>query len=695
MDTCIYSRRLLQIMDIIVNTDGFVTVGVIAKKLHVSNRTVIRELKDTEYIFSRFDLVLTAKKGTGYKIDGDEQKKEAFNAYIESSLKNLVANSPDLRRERLLLECLQRKQIDKLSYFAYLFNVSEGTISNDLKIIEEWLQAQNLTIKRGQTSGIELIGSEENIHRAKANFLHDQLVKEDVEEYIHNNAKFDELEYFKRASDNENSIMNLLNRDILFSVITTLRDISVILLNNITRSSYLGLIIHMTIAIDRIKKGESIEMAPEIFDKLKHDPLFALANEFAHYFEMNQNITFPQEEVAYILMHLKGTRIRVPQQDATELEDVETEHDCTRIVEQLILNFSKLADYDYTADEDLFAGLMAHLKPALNRISYNLSIRNPLLSQIKGQYGEMFDLTKETCAFIKDNKGECISDHEIGYLTLHFGAAVERAKALLQNENKLNVGVICSSGVGISVLLVSTIRSSFHQLGEVRALSVEQLHDSEEMKQIDVIVTTLTIEYPSLPIVQVNPLLEPQDIDCLTRMFQQVRVEKRLKGIKAFHCSEQKETMDMHILDDTRLVQFMFPLTRGQTIHNLIRILDEPSSVRKECIRAITEREKLGEVKLEDKEFVLYHASLASIRKPYIVFFRFNNYAHMTDSKEKIAVGLMILLPKPAKKAERITLGNISYRILQDDRLLETVRLGTQQDIIDYLKESMAMENLL
>lgn len=695
MDTCIYSRRLLQIMNIIVNTDGYVTVSVIAKKLHVSNRTVIRELKDTDYIFSRFDLTLIAKKGSGYKIDGDLQKKEAFNTYIENSLKNLVANSPDLRRERLLLECLQRKRIDKLSYFAYLFTVSEGTISNDLKIIEEWLQAQNLTIKRGQTSGIELVGSTEDIHRAKANFLHDQLVKEDVEEYIHNNANFDELEYFKRASDNENSIMNLLNRDILFSVITTLRDISVILLNNITRSSYLGLIIHMTIAIDRIKKGESIDMAPEIFNKLKHDPLFPLSKEFAHYFEISQNIIFPQEEVAYILMHLKGTRIRAPHQDAAEMEDVETEHDCTQIVEQLILNFSKLADYDYTGDEDLFAGLMAHLKPALNRISYNLSIRNPLLSQIREQYGEMFDLTKETCKFIKDNKGECISDHEIGYLTLHFGAAVERSKAQLQNENKLNVGVICSSGVGISVLLVSTIRSNFHQLSEVRALSVEQLHDHEEMKQIDVIVTTLTIEYPSLPIVQVNPLLEPEDIDRLSRTFHQARAEKRVKGIKAFKYTEQKETMDLRILDDAKLIQFMFPLTKGQTIHNLIRILDEPASVRKECIRAITDREKLGEVKLEDKEFVLYHASLAAIRKPYIVFFRFQNYAHITDSKEKIAVGLMILLPKPAKKVERITLGNISYRILQDHHLLDIVRQGNQRDIICYLKESMAVENLL
>lgn len=688
MNTCIYSHRLLQIMDSIVAADDFITISEIAKKLHVSNRTIIRELKDTEYIFSRFQVTLTSKKGFGYKLIGEARLRDEFASYIKTSLKNQIANSPESRRERLLLECLQQRKIDKLSYFAYLFDVSEGTISNDLKSIEEWLHSQNLSIKRGQMAGLELCGSEDDIHRAKANFLHDQLVKENVEDYIYNNTRFDELEYFRRCSDDENSIMNLLNEDILFSVIHTLKDVSVILLNNITRSSYLGLIIHLTIAIDRIKRGEAIEMATEIFQKLKRDPLFPISKEFAHYFEISQNIEFPEEEVVYILMHLKGTRLRVPLQDSTELEDVENEHDCKDIVERLILNFSELIDYDYTDDEDLFTGLMAHLKPALNRISYNLSIRNPLLEQIKEQYSDLFFLTKDACKFIKNTKGNCINDHEIGYLTLHFGAAVERYKAEIQNENKLRIGVVCTSGVGISVLLVSTIRSSFHQLGEVCALSIEELSERSMMENFDAIVTTLTIEHTSIPVIQVNPLLEEEDFHNLTNLFNQIKTEKRVKHNKTFKHEEPKESIDNHILDSARLIQFMFPLTKGQILHNVVRILDEPSSVRKECIHAILEREKLGEVILADKEFVLYHASLSAIHKPYIVFFRFNNYAQMSDNKVKICLGLMILIPKPAKKIERITLGNISYRILQDDLLLTKIRTGKEQEIIAYLKDA-------
>lgn len=695
MEHCIYSRRLLQIMDIISCGDDYISIGDVAKKLHVSNRTIIRELKDTDYIFSQFDLTLTSKKGFGYKIIGEQEKKKEFINYIQDELKHLVANSPELRRERLLLECLQRRSIDKLSYFAYLFNVSEGTISNDLKTIEEWLHNQNLTIKRGVSSGIEVVGSEEDIHRAKANFLHAQLVKENVEEYIHNNTNFDELEYFNRHNDDENSIMNLLNKEILYSVITTLKDISVILLNNITRSSYLGLIIHMTIAIDRIKKGETIEMAQHIFEKLRKDPLFPLSKEFAHYFEMSQNIVFPDEEVAYILMHLKGTRIRVPMQEVAEMDDVKDEHECTQIVEQLILNFSKLVDYDYTEDEDLFAGLMAHLKPALNRISYDLSIRNPLLDQIKDQFNEMFELTKKTCGFIKDTKGNSISDHEIGYLTLHFGAAVERSKALMQNENKLNIGVVCSSGVGISVLLVSTLKSNFHQLGEVVALSIEQLEHLYEYKDLDAIVTTLTIDKEiSLPYVQVNPLLEEEDISNLNRLFNQIKAEKRVKNIQAFNDDKHRESLDVSLFEEARLIQFMFPLTKGQLIHNIVRILDEPTSIRKECVKAIMEREKLGEVYLEEKEFVLFHSSIASIHRPYIIFFRFQNGAQISDFKEKISVGLMILIPKPAKKIERITLGNISYQILQDETLLHVIRSAKEKEIIQYLKDTMKEDQL-
>ncbi|MEG0274657.1 MAG: helix-turn-helix domain-containing protein, partial [Longicatena sp.] len=114
MEHCIYSRRLLQIMDIISCGDDYISIGDVAKKLHVSNRTIIRELKDTDYIFSQFDLTLTSKKGFGYKIIGEQEKKKEFINYIQNELKHLVANSPELRRERLLLECLQRRSIDKL-----------------------------------------------------------------------------------------------------------------------------------------------------------------------------------------------------------------------------------------------------------------------------------------------------------------------------------------------------------------------------------------------------------------------------------------------------------------------------------------------------------------------------------------------------------------------------------------------------
>lgn len=677
-----YSKRQRYILERLLSTDVYITLDELANQLHVSSKTITREFQELDYLLATFHLKLENKRKQGYRLIGEESDIEQFRSHLQSSQIYNGAFDQLTRREKLLIECLQKRRIDKLTYFAQLFHVSEATVSKDIKAIEEWLYLNNLSFIRLQSGGLELRGDEKDIHQAKANFFNHHVKNQNLRL---NDMVFDEVEYFQNLLLEDNTIMNLLNKEILFSVIKLLKNTDLISVHQVTQNSYLGLIIHLTIAIERIRQKESIEMDAGILEKMQNDPLFPQAEEFARHFESFFEIRFPREEIAYILMHLKGCRLQVSGENKIDDCDIEGDFNCSQIVEKIILQFSRGSNEDFTHDEDLFQGFMAHLKPALNRIYYGLSIRNPLLEQIKEQYSELFSLVTKACTCIRDNNGNLISEHEIGYLTLHFGAAMERKKAAMKKNVKLYVGIVCMSGIGVSVMLASTIRNMFPDLYKVIALSADQIQDEENLKYLDVIVTTLDISGIDIPVIQVSPILNQEDIEKLEQRFMEIKYIK-MKTMRQVKLEEDYHTyLDFKLIEDLKAIDIHYPMRKDQLINYVIRQIDQPAFIRMECEKAVIEREKYGEVKLSDQHFVLFHASVGELKKPYLVIFR-SHGSLITDNQEEVfEKGVLMLMPRPAKKMERLVMGRISHMIMNDDCFRDIVLYGDAATIYEYI----------
>ena len=68
-----------------------------------------------------------------------------------------------------------------------------------------------------------------------------------------------------------------------------------------------------------------------------------------------------------------------------------------------------------------------------------------------------------------------MSEHEIGYLALHFQLAIERRK----QADKKKVLVVCASGAGTSRMLAYRLQSQFgDRISEIQSAGV---HDLKEM----------------------------------------------------------------------------------------------------------------------------------------------------------------------------------------------------------------------
>lgn len=173
-----------------------------------------------------------------------------------------------------------------------------------------------------------------------------------------------------------------------------------------------------------------------------------IANEISHYFSIN----IPESEVKYIHQYLVCSGI---QSDFIHLNidnytlDIKDEY--IEIVDKMISFVSDAVHYDLRHDKELKLSLLTHIIPLLQRIKYNVRIDNPLIEETKVQYSAMFSIVTLAIDMIKCEPLKHLSQDEIGFLTIHFQAAIER---FMQQKKVI---IVCPEGIGFSRLIAHRI----------------------------------------------------------------------------------------------------------------------------------------------------------------------------------------------------------------------------------------------
>lgn len=661
----IYSPRLLEILKVLAKNNDYVSTHVLAELLGVSNRTIFRELQDVNYLLEPFNIKLESKAGYGFKIIGETHNIDRFIHSLESSQNRLPYRNVEERRELLMIECLLQTNMIKLSNLAAIFDVSEGTISRDLDMVEKKLKHYNLELIRRQGYGIEINGSEDNVRRAIIEAVHGQLSTQN--EQLFDRGHQDIVQYFQSQ---ESGILGLLNQETIYNVIDVLEHSSTNIVNKITEHSYIGLVIHLTIAVERILTGDAMQVKKRHNISFENEVMYHEAKIIVSDIETRFNVKFPKAEVGYVLMHLKGTRPRNHSQ-STE-SHVKNNYDCMLMVESLISRFSSIMGEDFTHDESLSTGLLAHLKPTLNRIEYKLEIRNPLLDEIKEQYSELFEIVKDTSNILYLENNLKLSDDEIGYLTLHFGAALERQKLKDSVTNAINIGVVCASGIGISALLASKIRSTFYDAREVIPLSVDDV-EYNTLNNIDLLVATLEID-SVIPTVYVNSLLRNEDL---------IEIRKAIDGLQKgidFRLEKNHQTYDLSVLNYIQLIDISLNNHKDVLIQELITKCRNSSKLHQDIESGIHQREMHDSVIISEINFVMYHAKIPKLEFPEVIFFRSNELSRHSNFKD-IDCGVFMIVPYPAPSEIRKTMSKITEAILDCDELIPVIKQGNEVQI--------------
>ena len=160
------------------------------------------------------------------------------------------------------------------------------------------------------------------------------------------------------------------------------------------------------------------------------------------------------------------------------------------LTDRILTRIYELVGMDFRTDEPLRQGLVTHLEAVIPRIRFNTSIHNEVLGVVKKEYPLAFQLGVIAGKVIENSEGANVSEDEIGFLAVHFGAALTRLN-LAREQGKQSVYIVCGSGVGTAGLLKARLEECFSGLITVKGVLPGYRLRQENVSSADLIISTI------------------------------------------------------------------------------------------------------------------------------------------------------------------------------------------------------------
>ena len=683
----IFTPRLRQILMILLKEEVIISVKKLADEIKVSKRTVQRELELVGSSLEQYHVSLQTRTGIGIWIIGEEEDKQKLYELLLTE-DTVDSGDKENRRKRLILEILRDRTPKKLYYYANIFDVSEATISNDMEALEGWFKQFNLSIIRRQGYGVALEGSEKDYRLAVHKFVDENSDNKLIKSFTEEN----ERNIIDILKDKEGpNIYSLLNNDILNRVVICFQSIRDKRLTRLTENSYIGLILHVTIAVNRILQQEIIEPNEELLEKLNKNEEYNLASHIASSLEEEFQIDIPDIEIAYILLHIKGSKLQYIDEDEMETENHRDRQEILGFINDMIdVNDEEVA-YELKLDEEFIVGLLTHLWPTFVRLRNGMIITNPLLAQIKETYPGIFERSRRVGRMITERYGFEVQEEEIGFLAMHFGAACVRLENNRESKRRVDIGIVCASGIGISRLMHSKLKRFLKDSAELVTFGKEDLTPLQ-LKKIDFLISSINLDEIDADVVRVSPLLLENDlerIEAKVRVYAKTPKAARVENDFTNQLEQVNYTVTQIrcIINEFQCIKVNRHISFEELLVAITERITSYNEKRLFIQEDIKKREKIATQIIPEYDFALLHCRTKGVLKPCFSVCVTKELGEFMDPYFKSIRAVIVMLIPEEDHLEENTgiMGYLSSKLVESNDFLNTIFTGEKEEIRAYI----------
>lgn len=489
-------KRSKRIFELLKNYPNGITGEQMAKQLGVSSRTIRSDIKFLQELLEPHDVNIIAIPNRGYHINNIENVGQLEDELSRQDNINFETSEERINCiiAKLLENTFSEKPITQMDLADMLF-VSVSTLKAHLCDAKKILGKYDLKIVQYKGKGMIIDGEEIKIRYCMAEFINKHNFEPFYQKILPNTdmVKIDKI------------IKKILNQRKL----------------QLADDAKENLCAHTAIAVQRSKYNKTVLYSASLAQKISNTFEYDVAKDIVAEIYEQDGIDLSYAEIYYIAQCLLASKKVFDMGESADKVHVK------ELVDVILREINEKMVIDFTNDEYLRDGLMLHLNIALTRIEFHMIIRNELLDTIKNDYPLAFQMGVIAGKIVEKYDNIKINENEIGYIALHFGAAISR-NGIKENIKAKNVVIVCSAGLGMSVLLKAKIEEHFNNRLNIMKIIPGYEVDNSIMDNTDFVFTTVPLKgIHSDKVIMINHMLKEEDIVKIeNKVFRENKTEK-------------------------------------------------------------------------------------------------------------------------------------------------------------------------
>lgn len=628
--------RERKIVALLMENEDKLTTTQIADSLKVSSRTIKADIKKINIELERHACRINSQQGKGLWIQWDNAEGERYLKEIIKEEEDSYL-SPEIRKYHLAVDLLLRDTYTSMEALAKDYFISKATVLNDLGELDEFWSHFSIHFIKKVKYGIKVEGTESRIRSALIEALKRAGGRKEV-------TAPGIQQHFEAVDLGElREVVNQVERRFEF----VLTDVSLE-----------ELLIALAVMLERMAQGRIMDQNSSSVQRGSRRTNFVLGYLKERLSEMSQS-DIPEEEDVYLRICLSGLRFHIPmEKERTLKEKRERNPEMFDVVVELLMECDRKFFLNLEGDNELIGALVDHLECMILRMSSRLYSYNPILEAIKKELFYEYEVASYFMSKFAALYDVEPTEDEIGFITFHMGASMERMKQ--KRQKKFTVTILCMTGFGTSQFLREKIRSFFPNLEIVHVLSATRASQIRPEEQ-DFLISTVPVETEHIPVIQISPVLCETDVKKIQR-FLINREEDEPPIQKNYDYLKQFLHQEITILDrDLK--------SKEEAIELLGSRMVSEGYTDEGFIDSVFERENLSETALGNL-IAIPHAFEGHIRKQGIGIMTLRR--PISWGEEKVQLIFMLSLDAASKDHIKGIFGDV-LELTKDKRAVEHI----------------------
>ncbi|MEW4371852.1 BglG family transcription antiterminator [Paenibacillus kandeliae] len=628
------------------------TTRALAEMLDVTERTIRDDLKKLNELLQNGGAHLESQRNQGHLIVVDDEHQYARlcgESAEEAATEPVLPDTPEERIRYELFTLLNANDYMRMEDLADSLFISRATMNNDLKILRQIIEKYSLQLSIKPAHGIRLSGSETHIRYCLAEYA---------------DTRDEEHGWSDWSTEQEHLLQPVDLRQLHKLVTAHLQNHHV----QMADLALKDLITHLAVMILRIRAGHGLESFDEMPPADHHEEL---VNGLLRELEQQYELQCPPGEQYYIQLHIASKCMTSEQWQELQSDRL------LLAVKQMLDYIHERYAYDLRDDERLPRDLYAHLKPMMIRLQHGMNMRNPLLAHIRRHYPLAYEITIGAVKQLQTLFPYDINDNEIGYLALHFGAALERKYHIPYSRRK-TVLLVCGSGYGTARILESRLRSLFAELDVTRVVSLREYEQMSTIRE-DMVISTIRLpQQKNKPTTVVAPIPSDRDMASITRL---VRTS-----------DQQEENSCLRYFQPDCFVRLPSATDKFTLLRQLSEHLLEKGIVTSNFLPAVLEREQMASTALGQGMAIPHPLELSSTRTAVYVCL-LDEPLQWDDENRVQAIFMLSICKEDYEQAMGIY--DLFVELIRQEPLFARLQqCRSFDDFLDIARETMTLRSL-